>query len=428
VKRVLGVYREAVAGLPAGTWILSAGLLVNRAGTMVLPFLALWLTTDRGWEVETAGLIVGVYGLGSMIGSYAGGWASDWIGPVRTQKLSLVLTGACMLVLPALDAIPAVCAAVLLVSMLGDAFRPALMASLAETTPPALRARGFALMRQAGNLGMAIGPAAGGLLATFDYTWLFVCDALTCWAAALLLQGCAAHIAPSRLEAPRPTGVVAAGSPWRDLPFLALIALVVVVATVLFQIFSTVPLYLRESYRLNEAMIGSLFALNGLLILVFELPLIRAVEGIPRLPLIGAGSLLMCIGLAVLPLGTSLALAAASVAIWTLGEMLALPLLNAFVADRASEGRLGRYLGLYALAYSIAFMLAPIVGASIYQHFGGDVLWLSTGAAGPVLLAWSLSLRRWLRDGQSSSSSRQRSQDRRVDTGGANDDTLPPKA
>ena len=90
MRRVISAYREAYGGLPQATWLVAAVALVNRSGTMVLPFLTLYLTEKRGYETATAGLFVMVYGIGGLLGTYLGGWLTDRLGPIRVQTASLL--------------------------------------------------------------------------------------------------------------------------------------------------------------------------------------------------------------------------------------------------------------------------------------------------------------------------------------------------
>ncbi len=390
MPRVFAIYRDAVADLPAAAWIQSAALLVNRAGTMVLPFLALYFTKDRGYDVSTTGWLVALYGVGAMAGSFVGGFLADRIGPVPTQKISLVLSGALFLVIPRASSIGALAVAMLLISVVAESFRPAVMTAVAHSVDAPLRPRAFGLLRQAVNLGMAIGPALGGVLAEIDFEWLFICEAITCWAAAVVLQAAGRALRAPGEDGPAEARAAPAPgrSPWRDGPYLVLIAIVTVFVTAFFQLWTTVPLYYQGFYGLSEGWIGSLFAFNALLILLFELPAIRAIEHRARMPVVGLGALLICAGLAILPLGTSLAWAALSVAIWSAGEMIALPMLNVVVAERAGPGRTGAYMGVFMLSFSIAFVLAPLSGTAVFDLLGPDALWYGIGFLGlPVLIA-----------------------------------------
>ena len=401
LRRVGRLYRDAFAGLSAPVWTLSTAMLVHRAGTMVLPFLALFLRNERGLSISDTGWILSAYGAGAMLGSYAGGRLSDGIGSGATQVLSLIATGIAYLAIPRFEALPALVAAIVVASLVSEAFRPACMAAIAEHATPETRARAFALLRLAANLGMAIGPAAGGLLAMRSYEWLFVCDAVTCWLAAALLAwrlGSDRNLA-RRAAGRRETG----GSPFADGAFLALLGLTFLTICAFFQLFTTVPVYYQERFELSEAGVGTMFALNAALIALFEMVLVHALRGAPRLPLVAAGSFLMCAGLGLMPLGSTLGWVALTVVVWTAGEMLALPFLSVVVADRAGAGRLGSFMGLYVTTFAAAFVFGPVIGGSVYERLGPDALWLGIGALGFAIGPASLLLHRPFSRARSSS-------------------------
>jgi MFS family permease len=277
----------------------------------------------------------------------------------------------------------AIAATVLVVSLVVEAFRPAVMASFAERSPEPVQAKSFALLRLAANLGISIGPALGGVLALYSYWWLFVADAATCWLAAALLwklpktqEAEEAHDAGMRTPQ---------RSPWRDGPFLVLMVLVIALASVFFQFFSTLPLYFHEVVGLEENAVGLLLFLNGFLIVAFEMVLIHTVQRFNRISLAGIGALVLCFGFALIPYGKTFWYMALTVAVWTFGEMLALPILNTIVGQRAGKVYRGQYMGLYTMAYSFAFIIAPIVGTFVYERFGPTFLWHSFGILGVLL-------------------------------------------
>jgi predicted MFS family arabinose efflux permease len=251
--------------------------------------------------------------------------------------------------------------------------------------------RAYALLRLAANLGMGIGPAAGGLLALRGYGWLFVANALACWASLALSLCWLGTGAPLPAAEPGP-GPRRGRSPWSDGPFLLLLLLVVSLASVFFQTMSTLPLYFRETYGFREDAIGALLAFNPFLIVAFEMALIHWADRRPPLPLIGLGSFLTCAGLALMPFGRSIGFVLFTILVWTVGEMLALPLTNGVVARRAEPRNLGRYMGAYTMAFSAAFVFAPAAGTWVLERFGADALWLSIGACGAALWVGALAL------------------------------------
>ncbi len=393
IRAAARLYADAFRDLPGDVWRLCFGLLLNRAGTMVLPFLSLYLVRELRYEAGPASAVLFAFGLGSVAGSYSGGALSGRWGAVTVQVVSLALAGAGFLALPLAGSFAVMAIAAFVVGVLSDAFRPACMAAVVEASPEPVQARAMGLMRLAANAGMAIGPAVGGLLATVDYRWIFVGEAATCWLAALWLF----RSMRGRDLGRRETGgdAAAAGpSPWTDGPFLALLALVLLSALVLFQVFNSMPLYLAVDYGLDERQVGLIFAFNALLIVVFEMVLIKLLERRDPALVFGFGTFLMCAGFGLLPLGSGLGYAALTVVVWSVGEMLAFPFSNILVARRAAPGRTGQALGMYSATFAVAIVLAP-AGLPILERFGGGVLWGAAGALGvPLWIAMALLARR----------------------------------
>ena len=191
----------------------------------------------------------------------------------------------------------------------------------------------------------------------------------------------------------------AATSPWHDLPYLALLFTAFLGGLAFFQLVSTLPLYFREVYGLLEDRIGLLLALNAVMIVAFEMVLTHWVERRDKLVVVGVGWLLVCAGFGLMPFGTGLLFAASTVVVWTIGEMLSLPMLNAVVAERAPKKARGRYMGLYTMSFSVAFIVSPWLGTTVYQNLGRHTIWYAIAALGPVLLLLTLWVRRLFRAG-----------------------------
>jgi predicted MFS family arabinose efflux permease len=401
LDQLVSTYVDAFRGLPRAVWWLSLALLVNRAGTMVLPFLSLYLTQQIGLPTPEAGKLVALFGVGSVTGSALGGWLSDRIDPARLQRWTLVLTAGLMLALIGVTSVRWLAVLFFLVGLIGDAFRPAMMVAVTRSSPPELRTRSFALMRLAANAGMAIGPATGGWLASFDYDLLFVVDAATCLGAAVVLLVTLPSI-------PRPAGshgtdsVHTSLAPMRDLPFLAFMVVVFVVSISFFQVFTVLPLHLRDGYGLAESGVGSILALNAGLIVLVEMVLLRRLEGVEPLRIAAIGGILIGGGLAMLPLGPPLAFAILATVVWTFGEMLLLPIATVIVSHRGDDENTGGYMGTYMVTFGAAFVVAPWAGTWVYEHLGPVVLWSSIGVLGLLVAAACEGLRPWLGSGRGS--------------------------
>ena len=388
-------YRDAFSGLPRQVWILASVLFVNRVGMMVLPFLGLYLTKERGFEVDVAGRLVALYGVGSIAGVSLGGVLADRFGPRRVQLASLVAHALALVLLGTMRTPLTIGLLVASSSFAADLFRPANGAAISAAVAPAARARAFSLMSFAVSLGLTIGLPLGGALARIDYALLFWVDGATALAAALVLWRLGERTpppAPAELAAAR-----AAISPWKDGPFLVFVVLVALTAIVLFQFFGALPLFLERDLGFSEFDVGLALALNSILILLFEMQLVRKVESRPPLPWVALGSCAIGLGYALNLFASGWTTVLVSIAAWTAGEMLFFPLTAAFASSRAPRGASGRYMSVFQLGLAVPLALAPLVGTELYDTHGPATLWWSCAGLGLLVLAGHLLLDRHLR-------------------------------
>jgi predicted MFS family arabinose efflux permease len=391
LRAVFLAYRDAFTGLPRGPWVLAAVCFVHRSGTMVLPFLALYLTAQRGFSAGEAGLVLALYGVGSGAGAFVGGQLTDRWGAHRVQATSLVLAGVGLYGLGQLESQGAIRLAMPFVAMAAEAFRPANSTAFAQQAPPERWSQAFALRRLAINLGMTCGPALGGLLAAHDYHLLFLVDGVTCvLAAGLLLAAGRGRDVPAVRPSRPAADVIPAPrlSPWTDGPFLALLAMTLAVNVVFMQLLSTYPLALRDLHGFTEPMTGSVFAINTILIVLFEMVLVRRLSTGRPLGIARWGALLLCFGFALLPFGSGYTFVALTVVVWTAGEMTTMPFFETVSASRGDDSSRGRYLGAYNLAFALAFGLAPLIGTMLYERLGSVAFWAGCGALG--IAVWAL--------------------------------------
>jgi predicted MFS family arabinose efflux permease len=393
LRTLVRSYRDAFSGLPRHVWVLASCLFVNRVGMMVLPFLALYLTGERGYDVDSAGRLVSLYGVGSILGVTAGGWLTDRFGPRRVQLASLASNALFLVVLAYVRSTPAIAATIVATSLAADAFRPANGAAISAAVEPGSRARAFSLMSLAVSAGLTFGLPLGGVLAELDFEWLFWIDAATALLAGAVLWTFGER-GPAPARARDEDGPVAV-SPWRDGRFLAFVGLQCATSIVLFQFFGALPLFLERDLGLDESEVGSLLALNSILIALFEMQLVRRIEKRPPVPLVALGSFVICAGYGLNafargPLGALL-----SIAVWTAGEMLFFPLAASFASARAPAGAVGRYLSVFQLGFAVPFVLAPLLGTALYEHRGPRFLWASCAALGVAIAAchWALDRR-----------------------------------
>jgi len=372
------IYLDAFKGLQPNVWVLSITSFVNRSGSMVLFFTSLYLTRSLGIAFQEAGIIMGFYGIGSISGSYAGGWLADRFRNKTLMFFSMVLSALVLLNMLWIKNPAGIAAVMFLYAFTADIFRPANSAAIAACSSAGNLTRSVSLVRLAVNLGFSVGPALGGIIAaSFGYTWLYIIDAITSAAAGiyLLLKLDDRGMQQTRKKTDED---VLAPSAYKDIFYLVFILLTALYALCFFQFFASIPQYFSRSCQYNEDIIGYLLAFNGLLVVIIELPLVALLEkrgNISRFITIGAGFFPLSI-LALLLLPCGLPTAIIYTFLISLSEILAMPFMMNISLMRAKKGREGQYAALYSIAYGLANIIAPAAGLGIAGYFGFETLFI----------------------------------------------------
>lgn len=356
-------------------WWLSGITLINRAGTMVIPFLSLYLTESMAFTLPDVGWVMTSFGLGSVLGSYLGGWLTDRIGNYKVMVFSLFASGLAFILLRLADGFWPVVIGVFFTVTMSDLFRPASLVALRLYSKPENRTRSVTLIRLAINLGFAAGPAVGGLLiATAGYHSLFWIDGLTCMGAGLLLMS---KLNPRRARPNTETAPEVIHSAYRDGEYLLFLLSMLIFGFVFLQLFSTIPLYYRDGHGLSEDQIGLLMAFNGLLIFITEMPLIKALEQSRhhKLLLAAVGAVLVALSYFVFNFDTLAGVLLISMFLVTVGEMLVFPFSNAYAMERSQRGKQGQYMALYMMAFSVSHIFGHNTGMNLIERYGFTVTW-----------------------------------------------------
>lgn len=371
-------YINSFKGLSREVWLLALITLVNRAGTMVVPFLSLYLTDDRDFSLDQVGWIMTSFGLGSVVGAWLGGKLADAIGFYRVMVLSLLVSGVMFIALQFMSTFLWHCIMIFLLLVIADCYRPAMYVALGVYSKKENRTRSLSLIRLAINLGFSFGPALGGwIIATLDYGGLFWVDGLTCIGAGLLTI--------SALQRKQRIPDVAEEeetqrSPYRDAPYLVFLFAMLLIAFAFIQLFSTVPLFYRDVHHLGEDQIGWLLALNGLGIFVIEMPIIKYLEdkNVSIYRILVASTVMFALGFLVLNMSTWLGVLWISMGLLTVGEVLNFPFLNAYAMSRAGS-KPGAYMALFTMTFSIAHVVSHKAGMFLVDKVGFDNTWYIMG-------------------------------------------------
>ncbi|MEV7615388.1 MFS transporter [Streptomyces sp. NPDC089799] len=398
--------------VPRAVWLLAVGTFVNAFAAFTFVFVFVYLTGPRGLGTAEAGLVSGIGGLGTVAGNFTGGWFGDRFGHRRVLLCAAVLGGAVLALIPVLPTATLYAALPLAQYALG-VLRAANSALVAVIVPAGARRQAFAVVRCAGNGGFALGPPLGALMATgLSYGWLFVADGLGTLAMALWT----ARVVPARGAVKTPAAPHG-GRGRGILPELAarpallvLLGAILVTDVVYRQQYSTFPVVLA-AHGLDVRAFGLVIALNGLVILLLELPAAVALRDRPPLRVVGTGLLLVGAGYGALLAGVGTATAVVMMVLLSLGEILYKTTATAYVADEAPEHATGRFQSLYAGVSVSGVVLAAPLGGTLYAAAPG-LLWpvcalLAAAAGAAVLAAGARAGRRTTRPAHETGSQRQ---------------------
>ncbi|WP_432711866.1 MFS transporter [Pedobacter sp.] len=384
---IIATYKESFRGLSRETWLLSIVMLINRSSTMAVPFMSLYMTQYLMRPPSDAGLIITLFGVGSILGATAGGKFTDVFGFRAVQIFSTLTGGAFFIFFSTITHFETLCFLTLVISFFSEAFRPANFAAIASYASPGTETRSYSLNRLATNLGWAFGSSVGGIIASFNYPLLFIVDgtvSILCGIAIIVFLPVVHGYRKAIKE--KVQGVVIR-KPWQDMLFVKFVLLTALFTTCFFLMFRVVPLFFKEEWHIDEAAIGLILGLNGIIIAVFEMVMISKIEN-KRSPIyyIIVGVLLVSFAytLLLIPKSIPLVLAVLVTVVITLGEMFSLPFINTFVINRSNEFNRGQYAAGYTLSWSAAQVVGPTAGFYLAENFGYNVLWITL--AGLLLL------------------------------------------
>lgn len=363
-------------GLSKEVWFLALTTLVNRAGAMVIPFLSLYLTKYLGFTFGQVGWIMTFYGLGSVIGVFFGGKLADKIGFYKVMYTSLILTGLVFFILQFITSFYMLCLGIFMLTVVADAFRPAIWVAMAAYSKEENRTRSVTLIRLAINLGFSLGPAVGGLIIThISYQGLFWVDGITCILAAILILKYLYQ--KNSEESSKNEKSKNKLSPYRDKQYLVFWFAMFLIGFTFMQYFSTIPLFYSQQLNMNEEQIGLLLAMNGFVIFLLEMPIVHAFEKskLEGLKIVIVGTFLLGISFIVLNISNWIGIAIIGMLFMTFGEMLGFPFSNAYALDRSKKGNPGAYMAMYSLSFSVAHILGPNIGMQLSENYGFAFTW-----------------------------------------------------
>lgn len=370
--------------------MLALVMLINRAGSMVLPFLGVYMTDHLKFSIENTGIVLSFFGIGSVIGSWLGGFITDRIGEYRVQYLSLLLSVPLFCLIPLFKTEVGVATIILLQSIVSDSFRPANSVAITKYAKPDKITRAFSLNRMAVNLGFSIGPALGGILSAISYEFLFFSNAFAALSAGILyIVFFRKRNQLAKLKAQKVKEVIKIkkeNSPYRDGKFLVYCFFCMLFSICFFQLFSTLTIFYKDTAHLSQQSIGYILGYSGFLVVLLEMGLVQIAEKYFSLAVtMLLGTFICGFAYAMLAFDYSILTLVVSMSLLCVGEIWALPFMSTITALRSGKNNKGSYMGLNGISFSIAFIVTPYLGTLIAEKLGFTILWIGTGILATII-------------------------------------------
>ncbi|MBQ0830841.1 MDR family MFS transporter [Streptomyces tagetis] len=389
--------RESVSGLPRAFWWLWTSTLVNRLGAFVATFMALYLTLERGYSASYAGLVVALHGLGGVVSSLGAGVMTDRLGRRPTLLVAQSSTALSVALLGFVQDPVAIASVAFLVGMASNASRPAVQAMMADIVRPEDRIRAFSLNYWAINLGFAVSSMAAGFIAEVSYLAGFLLEAGMTLACAILVFVKLPESRPAREEGPSSAASqapVSLGTVLRDGRYMSVVGLSFLIAVIFQQGSIGLPVAMGAA-GFTPADYGMAIAVNGLLIVVLQIPVTRFIEHRDPRRLLVVSALLAGYGFGLTAFAGSVGVFALTVCVWTLAEIVNAPTQTGLVVRLSPVHGRGRYQGMYTLSWAVASLVAPLMSGFVIDRYGAEWLWGLCALVGTVAAAgYALLMRR----------------------------------
>jgi predicted MFS family arabinose efflux permease len=390
-------YLTNFKGFSKEIWILTFITFLNRAGTMVIPFLSKYMREDLSFSYSQIGWIMFFFGTGSLIGSWLSGKLSDKIGFYKVMVFSLFMSGITFILLQYLTSFESLCIGILILTSIADMYRPAMLLALDTYEGKETRTRALTLTRIAINMGFLVGPLLGGLIImNVGYSGLFWVDGITCILAimifTLMVKEKKLPFKVKKIKEDTSSNKII----FSDKPFVLHLVITMITGILFFQMFTTLPLYYKEQFNFTEFETGLLLSFSGLILILFELPIVRFVEekNIDRIKIISLGILSMSISLLLMLFSSWSGVLILMVSFMSIGVMLTFPFANSFAMSRVHMSLKGRYIAVFTISYSFAHILSAKTSMEIIQAFSYQANWIFMGTLGltALILCYRLSV------------------------------------
>jgi len=408
-------FRASLSDLRAfdrAVFVVAAARFVNVLGSgIVYPFATLYFYGEVGIAFTLVGTGLFANSVATAGGNVLGGYLADQYGRKPVMVASMALSAPTLAAYALVTTAPAFITVATAAGVAAGLFAPASQAMVADLTPDADREQAYGLLKVASNAGFGSGFVVGGVLFGIARTAVFVADGLTSGVVAILLAVALPRVATESDErdeaesnGSKSAELAATLREWSRAvtqpTILALAVLNVGFAIAYAQMQSTVPVFAEETFGLTSEQLGTLYVLNPLVIVVFQLPVVswvqswRRTRGLVLSAGFWAASFVAIILAGGAPFVLGVGLVGAFLVLRTIGELLHSPLITALASDIGTVEERGSQLSVLEVAKRLGFGIGPVVGGAFFDYGAEALLWPSLVVMSLLLGVGVLSLER----------------------------------
>lgn len=379
------------AEYPRTYWILFWGSLVNSSGgSMVWPFLTIYLRDKLDIPLTTVTLLLTVQSGATLVSTFFAGPFADRFGRRGVMLIGMFVNSLVYIGMILASNLQSWIILMALAGAFNPIYRVGSDAVVADIIPPERRPNAYALLRMIINLGITIGPAVGGFIAAVSYSYVFGIAAFASFLFAMLILLKVPETMPTIDKSSRDKQSANSrgyGQVLRDKAFISFCGIYTLAGMAYIMYMVLLPVYAKENYGVVESQYGFIMATNAAMVVLFQYFVTNITQRYSRLMVLATGALFCAIGVGSVALGQGFAGFLISMVILTIGEMIMMPTSTALTADLAPADMRGRYMSLYGLTFGIGVGIGPVIGGVLNDRVSPQAIWY-----GGMLLALASSL------------------------------------
>lgn len=398
-KKAQHVYRE----YPGTFWTLLGATFIDRlGGALLFPFFALYVTQKFGVGMTQVGIMFAIFAITNVMGSMLGGALTDKLGRRWMIIFGLVMSALSSVAMGLVSDLTLFYILAGVVGLLSETGDPARQAMVADLLPAEKRAEGYGMFRVAFNFAVAVGPMLGGLLAAYNFLYLFIADAIASIITAVIVYLALPETKPEVSEDQPEQSLLKTMSGYsvvlRDTAYMAFLIVSLLATVVYIQMNSTLSVYLRDMHEVSPQGFGYILSLNAAMVVLFQFWITRRVSKYAPMVMMALGTALVGVGFVMYGFVTTFIMFMLAMVIITMGEMVFVPVAQALAARFAPENMRGRYMAMFGFSWTLPVAIGPLLAGLIMDNYDPNWVWYASGILATVAVIGYMWLHVWVDD------------------------------